>query len=595
LKWATTATYAANWHPVTWVSHMMDCSVYGLFAGGHHLTNVLLHTLNTLLLFLLLDSLTGALWPAAMAAALFGWHPLHVESVAWIAERKDLLSTLFLLSTLWAYARYAKNLKSPTSDFKFHYAAALFFFALALMSKPMVVTLPFLLLLLDYWPLRRTAGSRLLLEKVPFFALSIAACAITLAAQHSGGAMKTLHDVPLGLRSMNAAAACGWYLYKTVFPASLCVFYPLPVSAPLREGLCSVLVLVVISGLAFLRRAKYPWLAFGWLWFLGTLVPVIGIVQVGGQAVADRYTYIPLIGIFIALAWSLNQWLAAHAPTRTLAIGAVSAWLALCIVLTHEQLQFWKNGITLYTRILAVTPEGAMAEDGLGVALSNAGRGPEAIPHYEEALRLKPDSVHAHYNVGIEYAAAGDLDHAAYHFSEALKLNPRSELLHNNLGTVLARQNKTEAALTEFRRASELNPSYPAPYLNSGMAFEQLGRIGEAADNYAHALKLDPSDTAVLNKLAHLLATCRGTPWFDPAHALELATRANQLTQFGVSSYLETMSIAEAATGDYTNALSTGKLALQKAQANGLQEAAQRIQSEVQAYNQVGRDGRSSR
>ncbi len=470
---------------------------------------------------------------------------------------------------------------------------ALLFFALGLMSKPMVVTLPFLLLLLDYWPLRRMGGAdepaprtvaRLFLEKIPFFALAIAASVVTVAAQHSGGALKTLGEVSFGFRALNGAAAYGWYLCKTIFPDDLCVFYPLPVSPPLLEGLCSALAVAAISGLVFWWRGKCPWLVLGWLWFLGTLVPVIGIVQVGGQAVADRYTYIPLIGLFIAVAWTLNDWLEREAWARIPAAEIVGAWLVVCAVLTHGQLRWWENGIALYTRVLAVTPNSAFGQDGLGVALSNAGRGTEAITHYEEALRLKPDSVHAHYNVGIEYAAAGDLDRAAFHFSAALKLNPRSEFLHNNLGTVLARQNKTEAAMNQFREAIQINPAYPAPYLNYGMALEQLGRIGEAAGNYTNALRLDPSATAAMDKLAHLLATCRGTPWFNPSEALKLAGRANELTQFAVPGYLETLAEAYAAAGDNAKAFSTARLALQKAQANGLKDMAERIRGEMDGY-----------
>ena len=318
IKWAFTATRASNWHPITWLSHMLDCTLYGLFPGGHHLTSAAIHIANIILLFLVLKQLTGKFWPSAFAAALFGWHPMHVESVAWVCERKDVLSMFFFTLTLGAYGRYARK---PSAG---RYLATLLLFALGLMTKPMLVTLPFVLLLLDYWPLARFSNTKLgteitehetrstfslFVEKIPFFILSLLSCIITVIAQHKGGAIQTLDRVPFSSRLINALSAYGAYLKKAIWPVHLSVFYPLPNATAWGLFAGSAIVIVLATWLVFRARHRAPWLIVGWLWFLGTLVPVIGLVQVGNQFIADRYTYIPYIGLFLMLAWSLDAWL----------------------------------------------------------------------------------------------------------------------------------------------------------------------------------------------------------------------------------------------------------------------------------------------
>jgi tetratricopeptide (TPR) repeat protein len=492
-KWAWTSTYAANWHPLTWLSHLLDSTIYGLTPGGPHFTNVVLHALNALLLFLVLSRATRSPWPSWAVAALFAWHPLRVESVAWISERKDLLCGLFWTLTLWAYVRYTEEFKVQGSRFKVFHGLSLAFFALGLMSKPMMVTLPFVLLLLDYWPLQQQLSLK---DKWPFFYLAAAGCAITVFAQHAGGAIKSFDQAPFLVRAANIPVAYLTYIGKTLWPIHLCAFYPLEEKAPLLAAGVSALALAVITGLAIRWRRKYPWLLVGWLWFVGTLVPVIGLVQVGGQALADRYTYLPSIGLLIMFAWSVNHWFARQPAARPWVGGAAFLCLIGCVLATERQLPYWRDNLALYGRIVSIFPDCAGAQNGLGLALSDAGLRDEAIDHYTEALRLDPTSVHAHYNLGIELTEAGRLKEADFQFTEALKLNPHNEQLHNNLGIVLAREGKLQAALEQFQRAIELNPRYPKPYLNSAKALEGLGRTNEARTNYQKAAQLDPSLSA---------------------------------------------------------------------------------------------------
>jgi tetratricopeptide (TPR) repeat protein len=603
LKWALTATFSANWHPLTWMSHLLDTSLYGPDAGGPHLTNVVLHALNSLLLFLVLARLTGSSWPSLMVAALFAWHPLHVESVAWISERKDLLSMLWWTLAIWAYARGINELKgqSPSgksATYRVFYVLAILFFALGLMSKPMVVTLPFVLLLLDYWPLNRwqavserqgspaprRIGLPLLVEKLPFFVLALAGCVVTVIAQHAGGAVKSFTEVPLYLRAINVPVAYASYIGKTLWPDHLCAFYPLPAKPLFLPAIGAGLALAGISGLLVRLRRQYPWLAVGWFWFLGTLVPVIGLVQVGSQAMADRYMYIPSIGLFIMAAWSVNHCLISRPRARTLGCAVVALCLLCCALATQWQMACWRDSFALFTRILSLTKDCGMAQNDLGIALSRAGRREEAIYRFKEALRITPSSAGARYNLGIELAGAGKLDEAMVQFSEALKLNSHNEQLHNNAGVVLAQQGKVEQALDHFKAAIQLNPQYPKPYLNSARAWETLGNFGEAVTNYGKALQLEPDSAETLDRFALLLAACRDSKWRNPAGAVELARRANKLTRSEEPDYLATLATAYAAAGQYSNAVTTAELARRRAAAHGLGTLAAKIATDLQFY-----------
>ncbi|MCS7336636.1 MAG: tetratricopeptide repeat protein [Verrucomicrobiae bacterium] len=592
LKWALTAMHAANWHPVTWLSHMLDYEIHGLFAGGHHLTNIILHALNTLLLFLLLRRWTGSIWRSALVAALFGWHPLRVESVAWVAERKDVLSTWFMLLALLAYTGYAQR-RTAT-----RYALALGLFALGLMSKPMLVTLPLLLLLLDYWPFARLhlgttnptgsepqkLGIRILAEKVPFFGLTAISCILTLVAQRAGGAVKPLEEVPLSLRLFNSLAAYLGYISKTLWPSDLCVYYPLPQAPPIGSGLLGALAVSGVTYAALRLRARCPWFFVGWLWFVIALVPVIGLVQVGNQAMADRYTYIPSIGLLTALVWCAANWLGRYRSGLRIGAGIAGAILVCCIVLTRVQLGYWRDSVTLMSRAVRVTKRNAFAHLNLGVAFANLGKMEAAVEQYRAAIEFRPNDFLAHNNLGVALTALGRHEEAAAHYSKALELNPKSALAHNNFGVLLAQQGKLDQAIEHFKTAIRLNPRYPKPYLNYGFALQKLGQAPQAITNYVKALELDPDWPEALDKLAFLLAACPDEPSQTRGAAIKLAERAVRLTGAQVPDYIATLAFAHAASGDFSNAAATAELALAKARENGLTRLAEQLESELALY-----------
>jgi Flp pilus assembly protein TadD len=538
-QWAFTTGHASNWHPLTWLSHMVDCQLFGLNAGRHHLVNVLFHATNAVLLLLLLWRMTGAFWRSALIAALFAWHPLHVESVAWVAERKDVLSTFFGLLTLMAYVRYAQR------RLKVDYLLALFFFACGLMAKPMLVTLPFVFLLLDYWPLRRVTGdgwqvtgdkkpvgqlstfnssafafgcgatapkrsedgqlSTLFLEKWPFFALAAASCVVTFVAQKRGEAVAPLEWCPLSSRIGNAAVAYVKYLFNSVYPVNLAVIYPLPKEIPLMQVVGAMLVLAVISGLIWRARRQRPYLVTGWLWYLGMLVPVIGLVQVGLQSMADRYTYLPLIGVFLGAVFGLGDLAVRLRLKSTLLVLVAVIVLAGCLFATVRQLQYWRDGETLFERALAVTKDNPIAQSHLGAALGEAGRLPEAMEHFREALRLKPDDDTAHDNLGHALLQTGQPQEAIEHFREALRLEPGSALAHNNLGVALAQTGQPQEAMEHFREALRLKPDYATAHYNLGVALLQTGQPQAAMEHFREALRLKPDDATAHNNLGNAL------------------------------------------------------------------------------------------
>jgi tetratricopeptide (TPR) repeat protein len=604
VKWAFTKIYIGNWHPLTWISHMLDCAIFGSFPGGHHLTNVLLHTANTLLLFLLLQRVTKLTGPSFIVAGLFGWHPAHVESVAWIAERKDVLSTLFFLLTLIAYARYAAE-PQKIGRRKFYYALSLVLFALGLMSKQMLVTLPFVLLLLDCWPLKRIAGfsrqvaepgtgepvyselplRKILLEKIPYFALTCAACAATLLAQGTG-AIRTTADVPLGLRALNALIAYAKYLGEAFWPTNLSIYYLLPSEAGKVPAILAALLLVAVSYAAFRMRSQMPWLPLGWLWFLGTLVPVIGLVQVGSQAMADRYTYIPYIGLFIAVVWSMNWFAERNGVSPTVRAGFAALVLVGCVFLTHRQLGFWHDDVSLFSHAVDATPNSYFAEYELGAALEKADRMDEAVKHYSASVQLNPLYEPAHFRAGMVLMEMGKLDDAALHFSEAMKRDPNSEQLHNALGVVFAQQGKSDAAISEFNKAMQSNPDYSSAYLNCGNELEKIGRPAEALTNYYRAHALEPDSTDVLKKLALLLATCPDAKIRNPPAALQFAQRASDLSQNQNPACLATLATATAATGNFSKAIAIAEDARNRANDLHLTNQVSKLERDLASYRQ---------
>ncbi|MGD9167176.1 MAG: tetratricopeptide repeat protein, partial [Syntrophobacterales bacterium] len=470
IAWAFTTFEAYNYHPLTWLSHMLDCELFGLRPGMHHLTNLLFHLMNTALLLFVLRRMTGALWRSGFVAALFALHPLHVESVAWVAERKDLLSAFFWFLSIWAYARYTER---PGLN---RYLPVLLFFSLGLLAKPMVVTLPFVLLLLDFWPLGRTqfhqAGTdnrplqqkvsvfRLVWEKIPLFALAAISIVVTFAAQQQGGALKSLEAFPLTTRIANALISYLSYIGKMIWPHNLAVYYPHSGSIPVWQAAGAGLTLICVTVLVIWTARKRPYLAVGWLWYLGTLVPVIGLVQVGSQAMADRYTYLPLVGLFIALAWGVPCLFAGWRHRQSMLAILATIVLVSFTVCTWLQLRHWQNSITLFQHTLQVTTNNHFAHNNLGVALAQDDRLNEAISHYSEALRLKPGAFEVHNNLANALAAQGSVDEAIQHYFEALRLEPDYDKAHNNLGNVLAGTGRGEEAIIHYSEAIKINPDY---------------------------------------------------------------------------------------------------------------------------------------
>ncbi|MDB6112287.1 MAG: repeat-containing protein, partial [Pedosphaera sp.] len=506
LAWAFTTGHGSNWHPLTWISHMLDCQVFGLNPGGHHLSSLLLHLLNTVLLFTLLQRLTGATWRSALVAALFAWHPLHVESVAWVAERKDVLSATFWLLTLLAYVQYVEGPQPK------RYLLTLVLFALGLLSKPMVVTLPFVLLLLDYWPLGRSGArgadkpavpwSRLAWEKVPFFILAAVSSVVTLGVQKAGGAVATLDDLPFRERSANALLAYGFYLRKVFWPTDLAVFYPLPTALSSWQVIAAGLLLLAVTIAVVICRQSRPYLVVGWFWFLGTLVPVIGLVQVGLQAAADRYTYLPLIGIFILLVWGVAD-LASRWPQRRLILGGLTTViLGTCLVLTWLQVRTWKNGITLFTHALAVTSNRFVGHNNLARALGNLGRYDEAAVHLKAALEIQPGAPLPLYHLGLIAAREGKLREAMDRYQAALVSQPDYAPAQFELANILASQGNLKEAALHYQACLRTEPDRTEVHHNLAKVLAQLGALSESVDEFKAVLRLDSNQPEAHDELA---------------------------------------------------------------------------------------------
>ena len=511
VAWAFTTFDQGNWHPLTWIAHMIDSQLFGMNAGGHLLVNALIHVANTLLVFWFLFRTTHARWPSALVAALFAFHPLHVESVAWAAERKDTLSTFFGLLSLIAYVRYAEAHSIR------RYAWVAITLALGLLAKPMLVTWPFVMLLLDYWPLRRfevTSRKKvatnvwpLLREKLLLFALVAASAVITSLAQSHGGAVRSFQEFPIALRLANALVSYVKYILLTFWPNDLAVYYPYTTAGtPAWQIICAAFLLIGITALCFFQRKIRPYLVVGWLWFLGTLVPVIGIVQVGGQTMADRYFYIPSIGLFIVIAFGLADVARSWRVALSLRTGTALAILLILATLTNAQIHRWSDSFTLFKHTLAVTPPNLMIENNLGSALSRSGLHDEAGAHFEKALEIIP----AHYdsllydtvlNMGITRFYQNRLPEAIEYCQSALRLRPEAPKAHDLLGMALAMQGHGEAALDEMRHAAELAPNDAEIQKDLGVTLARLGRIPESIDHFHAALRLNPYNASAHNNL----------------------------------------------------------------------------------------------
>jgi tetratricopeptide (TPR) repeat protein len=593
VTWALTTSWFEYWHPLTWLSHMLDCELFGLSPGWHHLVNLGFHVANTLLLFAVLQRMTGALWRSAMVAALFALHPLHVESVAWIAERKDVLSAFFFFLTLWAYVRYTEvqspkskvrsqwseecgvrsaeyaghgarfKVQSPKSKIQgpmpsdggarsiFHlpssifYLLSLLFFACGLMSKPMLVTLPFVLLLLDYWPLQRlglkTQDSRLktlLVEKLPFFALTVASCIITYTGVKAGGSILSAKAVPWGLRLANVPVSYVRYLGKMIWPTALIPFYPMPGHWAGWQVTGAILVLALLSAFVVLRARSAPYMIVGWLLFLGTLVPTIGLVQPGFQSIADRYTYIPSIGIFLAVVWAAAEWavrnragvasqldlgtgrekqqstaavpdvdahpqapalakrlglrLSSAAFDSALLAGVAVLGLLACGYLTWAQARTWRNSAALWRHCLAVCPDNTVAHYNLGYVLQHSNHPSEAIDEYRATLRLKPDHLDANLNLGIALIAVDRAREATNYLARALQIKPDYARAQGAMGLALYQLGNYTGTVAQCTEAIRLDPDAFGPYVDMARALSALGKSDEALRYYGEALRLNP-------------------------------------------------------------------------------------------------------
>ncbi len=523
--WAFTTTRASNWHPLTWLSHMLDCELFGLNPYGHHLTNLLFHVANTLMLFWVFNRMTGAVWRSAFVAALFAMHPLHVESVAWVAERKDVLSGLFWMLTMAAYVRYARR---PGI---WRYMLVFLALCLGLMAKPMLVTLPLVLLLLDYWPLerlqwyrrseveelqegesgtvtyQRASPRRLILEKIPLFGLAAASSVITFVIQQSKGVVRSGETFPSSARISNALVCYISYITKMIYPNRLAVLYPHPGdSLPVWKTTVCLLILVVVSaGIIYLgRRRRY--LAVGWWWYLGTLVPVIGLVQVGVQAMADRYTYLPLVGIFIMIAWGAGELTAKWRYKRiglAVTAGIVLTTLAIC---TRVQLRHWRNNLALFGRTLKVTENNYVMQSNYGGAMFEEGRFDDALAQFNEALRINPKYADARRNAGIVLLRQGKIDEAIAAFAEVLSYRGDWPITHNYLGLAHAQKGEFDLAVQNYNAALQLKPNYVEAFKNLGIVLKEQGKTNEAISKWVKALEFEPDNPDVHYNMGTVMA-----------------------------------------------------------------------------------------
>lgn len=512
MTWAFSTMFISNWHPLTWLSHMLDVQIFGLAPAGHHLMNLALHVVNTVMLFLLFQRITGTLLRSAMVAALFALHPLHVESVAWVSERKDVLSTLFWMLSLYFYSHYTEQHKIMP------YLLSLASYTLGLMAKPMLVTLPLVMLLLDYWPLSRTRIThqqqhfntpsdtlqRILLEKLPFLMLAAASSAMTLQAQKDSISSLTATSMPD--RTANALVSSCQYLIKMLWPNDLAVFYPFRESLPLWQPALATAVLATITIWVFVKKRSHPYLVTGWAWYLITLVPVIGIVQVGLQSMADRYTYIPLTGVFIMLVWGIAD-ISARFPRRNTLLATLTIILLIATSLaTWRQVSYWKNSTTLFNHALESTQDNFMAHYNLGIVLEKSGDFEGALKHFDSVVSIAPWYADSYAHRGSYFARQGQFDQAAENYMKAIDLNPNLATPYINLAIILASNNRFDEAIEGLEKALSINPDSAEAHYNLGLAQHELKKYNTAMEHYYKALEINPSLVECHNNLGIALA-----------------------------------------------------------------------------------------
>jgi Flp pilus assembly protein TadD len=625
---AFTHPHARNWHPLTTISHMLDCQLYGLQAGWHHFTNVMLHTLAVLLLFLVLNQMTGAFWQSAFVASLFAIHPLHVESVAWVSERKDVLSALFFMLTLGAYVRYVRK---PSVG---RYLLVALLFAFGLMSKPMLVTLPFVLLLLDYWPLGRIGGQksevgsrlrRLTTEKIPLFALSAFSCVATLLAQIYS--TEALEQLPFMWRLDTAVVSYVAYIWQMFWPERLAAFYPHPNDQLLFwQVLLAIAFLILVSLLAILSRKERPYIFTGWFWYVGMLVPVIGLIEAGEQARADRYTYLPQIGLYVLITWGISDLVAAittrksgsrfvtsepqpstrgsrgigtngpeHRGYKSLCVAVATAIIITLSWCAFVQTSYWKNSETLWNHTLAVTTDNDVAHNNLGHLFLRRNELDSAISHFEAALEIRSHTTAAHYNLGgalIEnnlgtaLARKGWLTEAISHYEKAVKLRPDYGDPYFNLGSVLFQQGRTDEAIAQWQKALTTQPNDAGFHTALGSAFLKKGLHKDAIAEYEHATRIFPRDFVARNNLAWLLATSSNASIRDGKRAIELAEQTVQLSSGKDANYLRTLAAAYSEVGRFSEAIAVAQQAAALAIMQGKSDVANRLKKDLVLYQE---------
>jgi len=603
IAWAFSFTDVAYWHPLTWLSHMLDYQLFGLKSGMHHLMNLLLHMASSLLLFFVLKRMTGSLWQSAFVAAMFALHPLNVESVAWASERKSVLSTLFWMLTMLTYASYAE---SPCFS---RYLLTFFVFALGLMAKPMLVTLPFVLLLLDYWPLCRIKSNnsgidrnlkthksindgfqwsialRLVLEKIPFLALSAVTVYLwSISVKRLDIVVSTAY-APMKLRIYNALVSYVSYIKKMIWPHNLAVFYPYPEALPVWQIAGAGLLLLCISAIVLFAVKRKPYLVVGWLWYVGTLVPTMGFLQAGlWPAMADRFTYLPLIGLFIIIAWGVHEIVVKLHHGRIVLIVSAAIVLLAFMICTWRQVRHWQNGVTLFTHNINVNTNNSLAHNELGIALVQQGELDEAVLHYSKALQIDPNYINAHHNLGYAFYRQKNYKDAIYHYNEALRLNPNYAKAHNNLGTALLSQGNYKDAIYHFYETLRIDPKYSGAYYNLGKIFANNGKTEKAIDFYRKALDLNPEMTQALYNLSWITATHKNQKFRNGIKAIELAEKLCKITQYNQPLALDALAAAYAEAGRFDEAVLTAQNALKLALMFGPEELASGLKRRLLLY-----------
>lgn len=609
--WAFTSSHASNWHPLTWISHMLDCELFGLDPFGHHLVNLFFHIANSLLLFWILKRMTQMLWPSFFVAAAFALHPLHVESVAWIAERKDVLSALFWILTIAAYIRYTE--RSNIS----RYLLVVLFFALGLMAKPMLVTLPFVLLLLDYWPLQRLK-IKTVLEKIPLFILSAVSCIITFVVQQGAGVIGSTEGALWGLRIENSIVSYAAYIVKMIYPAKLAVMYPFPINGiPDWKPIVSFVVLLGLSVAVLCMAKRRKYLITGWLWYLGTLVPVIGLVQVGLQSSADRYTYLPSIGIFIMIAFGSAE-LFAKWRYRKIVFRITAALLLIAIfICTRLQVRHWKNSFTLFERALAVNknnfvihnyyadilleknrlsdaaahinetlrinPRHKGAVDKLGRVCLQQGRIDEAIGCFNDVLSARPNWYKTHHNIGIAYGQKGKFDLALQHLNRSLDLKPDNPEAICNLGILLYRQGKTDQAIDKWEKTLKLSPVFSDAHFNLAIVTAGKGDFSQAVKHFNELVEISPKQLYALEARANTFIS-KSIKVRNSANAVAFALRACELTNYRSPNLLDVLAFSYAVAGRFPEAIAVAENAINLAKLAGNEKLTRQILARRKLY-----------